>query len=816
LTDLGLNAAPNAEAWGGNFRVNRVEDLVTGCPWGDPAPLTPIAADRFEAEASRASALTQVTLRFTSPYRSERPNRDRQPGHGFLDGAYFPPALFARRLWDRLAGLGFGDYSAPAADGWELLANNLVWLDLTYGPAADRKRLGGAVGRVAFASVGPDWARPLVLGQYLRAGLNTKFGFGAYRIEELGPDPYPCLRATGLLELATGPVLDRLAQTEELPAGRLRHLADQLRAGEYLPAPAQLIDIQDADGSRRRLAVSSIEDRALQRAVLAVLAPGLDPLLEDSSLAYRKGLSRHQAARALADAWAQGFRWAVRADVCRFFDSIGHEELRHHLDVYLADEALVDCLMRWVRAGSPFAGRGLPTGSPLSPLLANLFLDGFDEAVAVQGGRLVRYADDFLIFTRKRAEAERLLEVARRAAAAVELALNEDKTRVLSLNEPFEFLGFRFERTGRWEVRGGAEVHAVEELGWRDARPPAAGPISIPLPGETSEAGEKGDLFVAGPGRYPVRLDRDRLVCGETAADLARLETVVLLGDPEISAAAVHALAGRGIAVLVTDHRLRDPVALVGDAVPEDPAALARQLQLMQDEPGRLALARGLVAAKLRNHAALADAWPGSRFDTETGPALRQLSDRAERADSFDQLIGLEGAGARRWFEALPGRLPPGWHFSRRVAPRAHDPINVLLNIAQTWLHRWACLAVRAAGLLPSVGLLHRRRPGHAALASDLQEPFRHLMDRAVLELVGRLRPADFRNTPDGRFPLLLLPHASQQVAAALGRALRMVALGRGESEPKSYRRHLLALARGLRRALADPQEAWTIFTHPA
>lgn len=92
--------------------------------------------------------------------------------------------------------------------------------------------------------------------------------------------------------------------------------------------------------------------------------------------------------------------------------------------------------------------------------------------------------------------------------------------------------------------------------------------------------------------------------------------------------------------------------------------------------------------------------------------------------------------------------------------------MNVLLNTAHTFLYRWCQLAARAAGLLPGVGVLHRPRAGHAALASDLQEPFRHLMDRAVLDVLTRLRPADFRKTPGGRFNLTILPRAAQEVAA--------------------------------------------------
>ncbi|HKM52426.1 MAG TPA: CRISPR-associated endonuclease Cas1 [Isosphaeraceae bacterium] len=820
LNVLGEQAGPNRPVWGGNFRLVAVEDLVAGTPWDEACQPAAIRADVLEQEAARLEGRSRLTLRFTTPYRRRRLKPDDRPGHAFFDRSHFDAELFLSSLWSRLADLGLIQGEKPGANGVSVAGNALVWLDISFGMAAERKRLGGCVGRVVLEGLGPAWVGPLVLGQYAHLGSNTRFGFGAYRIEELGPEPFACSRAVGLLDLAlAGPALESAGERDDLPAGRLGHLADQLRSGTYEPGPSATLTIPRPDGSPRRLAIPSIEDRALQRAVHEQLAPGLDPFFEDSSFAFRRGLNRHGAARALADSWSDGFRWAVRADVHEFFDSIGHDELRDRLDAYAADAAITEAVLAWVRAGAPFPGRGLPTGAPLSPLLANLFLDGFDERIAAEGGWLIRYADDMLILTRSRDHAERLLAAAGAAAAEIELALNAEKTEVIALRHPFEFLGYRFEPRERWERRAGQDVVAVEDLGWINARAPYMGPLVIRLPGEPAQPADDGDLLVAGPGRYAVTFSGGRIICGDgetvLADERAGLEAVVLIGDPDIAAPVLRALGERGVPVFLTDSLMRDPIALVADEGPEDPAAIAGQLRIQDDEGRRLELARPIVAAKLRNHAVLINAVPGRHGDVGGSHALRALADRAVQAASFDELLGLEGSGARLWFDALADRLPPGWGFQRRVAPNADDPVNVLLNIAQTFLHRWSCLAVRSAGLLPSLGILHRPRPGHAALASDLQEPFRHLMDRTVLELTAQLRPADFKKTPAGRFPLTLLPHASQQVAAVLARSFRRGAELAGEAEPQSYRRRLFGSARGLRRKLADPSVEWRVFEQP-
>lgn len=117
--------------WGGNFRVRDVADLVADRSWGDGDPLRPVPDDRFHSETEMLAAFPQWTVRFSSPFRSERPRRDQQPGRGFLDRDYFPVETFARRLWDRLAGLELVTGDQPLCGDGRIADNRLHWLDLT-------------------------------------------------------------------------------------------------------------------------------------------------------------------------------------------------------------------------------------------------------------------------------------------------------------------------------------------------------------------------------------------------------------------------------------------------------------------------------------------------------------------------------------------------------------------------------------------------------------------------------------------------------------------------------------------------------------
>ncbi len=179
-------------------------------------------------------------------------------------------------------------------------------------------------------------------------------------------------------------------------------------------------------------------------------------------------------------------------------------------------------------------------------------------------------------------------------------------------------------------------------------------------------------------------------------------------------------------------------------------------------------------------------------------------------------LRGFEGAGAARWYGEFTRRLGKGFHFERRVAPHAEDPVNVLLNIAQTVLYRHAALAIQAVGLVPSIGFFHTPRARFQALAADFQEPFRHLMDRAVIQATHQLAPAAFQRTESGPFALRLSWEALRQFYAMIERLLLPPVSAAGEDEPRTYREQLLRQARSLRRWLLDPAQPFQAFVHPA
>jgi len=347
-----------------------------------------------------------------------------------FDDEIFLPEVFLARV-----GRAVQECGLPVADPLppcevELLENRLVRADVSY----PKKRLLGSIGsvRLRFAGGVGAWAEPLLPGGALGAGKARLMGQGRYEIAGHPlPAGWPPAPAHTLLERAAGgeqlagcrtalaqagptPGVDGVDKEEFLDSltRRMPEIASCLRTGKVQPSPLRGLLVHSRDAERgteklRPLAIPTLRDRFMQRAVLEELAPAVEMLLEDSSFAYRKGLSHRSAHRGVLRARDQGYVHALDADIRAFFDEVDWDLLRLRLEALLGPDPVVEAIMQWVRAPVELEERtvprqrGLPQGMVLSPLLANLLLDAFDETVLLRGFKLVRFADDFVVLGKK-------------------------------------------------------------------------------------------------------------------------------------------------------------------------------------------------------------------------------------------------------------------------------------------------------------------------------------------------------------------------------------------------------------------------------
>jgi CRISPR-associated protein Cas1 len=286
-----------------------------------------------------------------------------------------------------------------------------------------------------------------------------------------------------------------------------------------------------------------------------------------------------------------------------------------------------------------------------------------------------------------------------------------------------------------------------------------------------------------------------------------QVEMVGLVGDAHITADATRLCLDQGIGVAwltpggLLRGRLTPPACRCADL-------RLRQYAAWHDPAGRLRRARAVVAAKLRGAAQVLRGLHGNHPQlTDLGAAasrLKGLADRAEAADGRDSLLGLEGAGARAYFEALSGAFLGDIALAGRAHHPPPDPANALLSLAYTLLTNNLAGLLEARGLDPCLGFFHEVHGARPSLALDLLEEFRHpVADRFVLRLCNLriMRPDRFEPDPDRPGGVRLTRPAYRRFFHEWEEFLREPRRERDETEPRDVRP---LLRRQVERLVAD------------
>ena len=584
---------------------------------------------------------------------------------------------------------------------------------------------------------------------------------------------------------------------------KLETLKNEVHYGTYRPMPLMQIEIEKKSGGTRTLAIPTIRDRILQTAVALVLTPLFELEFEDISFAYRKGRSVDQAVARIEQYRNQGYRWVVDADIRACFDQIDHKRLMQCVSRLVKDKDILKLIRQWLNATIVDGKqryklrKGVPQGSPISPMLANLYLDQLDEILLDEHLRLVRFADDFVILCKNQKQARDALELTEDVLEKLRLSINEKKTRIVDFNTGFRFLGVQFIRSLAFKTKHHETFETDDTAQKTDNRIPLkprrkkhkkkqpAIPdyfsLAVPRGEVATYTDEMQAAFLeAGisPKQFPSESDTPEPIEppepeeeSPSESNHPRLKTLYLMKhgstlgkeyerfticykgqkQQEIPAIHVDQIMVFGNSQITTQAmqfclQQRIPIYLLSgkgryygviDSFDTEPVLLHReQFQLADNPEFCLKLATQILTGKIANSRTIMQRTSRHRQApacNEAATQLKHIQKQLNQAKDLNQLRGYEGTAARIYFQAIAATVDPKWQFYKRNKNPPKDPINAMLSYGYAILFYNIYSFLRSRGLNTHIGYLHPIRMGHPALASDMIEEFRSIIVDSVV-----------------------------------------------------------------------------------
>lgn len=583
---------------------------------------------------------------------------------------------------------------------------------------------------------------------------------------------------------------------------KLQKLILEVMTHQYRAFPCKVVGIPKNHGKTRYLAIPTIRDRVIHTAISQAFIPFFEHHFEVCSYGYRPQRNYLQAVSQIETLRDQGYWYVLDADIDNYFNNIPHNLLKMELQKYVQCDDLISLIFqsikhmqyhRKVRLFGTLDGLGLPQGSPLSPVLANIYLDGLDEMLMDKDFKIIRYADDFVVMCKSLQAASRALKLTNEWLDSYQLKLNAVKTRVTDFDNGFVFLGhFFIDQLVQKLSTNNKEVHAAQ---WQwdgcnyteENHKHAFSGQPISIENDSPDHYQLQQMIIGCEDLNDIDTHNNNKQQSTSCTHLNltnKLRTLYLFKQGSV----IHKIAGKfevrhgnkvlqkipitqvdsimcfgaihmTRAVIIACFKQAMPIVMMSKSgkyqgiirpdMAMDKILHNRQLSSHNDP---LPNAKLIVAAKLQNSLTMLRRYLRYRQSELKRPqallsSLSKLKKRLVLCKSLNSLRGIEGNSARIYFTALRSMIPEQWHFTTRNRQPPQDPVNAMLSLGYTILFNNIYAFIMLRELTMEYGYLHAHYHKQPALALDMMEPFRSvIVDAVVLKLICNeiLHPDDF------------------------------------------------------------------------
>lgn len=561
---------------------------------------------------------------------------------------------------------------------------------------------------------------------------------------------------------------------------KLQKLIWEIQQGSYRCQPCKVVEIPKNKGSFRRLAIPTVRDRIVQTVLSQALTPFFEPHFERCSYGYRPERSYLQAVAQVEKYRDAGYTCVLDADIKGYFDHIPQpfllRELRHYIEcnalIALIENSLIQMQQHQKQCVYGAAmGLGVPQGSPLSPVLANMYLDSLDEALLEAEFKVVRFADDFIVLTQTANEVAHAWSLTQQHLEELALNFNLEKTRITDFDSGFVFLGHYFIGGLTQVLKSGTGQPILSQWQWdAPSSPYQQSPSAVefeesvnhdsqselqkaildcqPEAAQTELASQHMSLsnhcqilYVAKQGAviHKVAGKFEIKHSGEPIDSLPinHVDAIMTFGAIHTTRAVNIHCVSQHVPLLMMSQSGHF-IGVIGAYPAIEHSIISAQFNAQSSS---LNYAKTLVTAKVHNlihiirrKLRLCNPYQQCAL-TKVLKQLIQQTKHISHCTHLQSLLGIEGQCAKVHFLLLKSLLPTQFAFNSRNRRPPKDPFNALLSLGYSIIFNQVLAFCQARKLHIQLGHLHQNRQ-IPALALDMMEPFRFIADLVATNLL--------------------------------------------------------------------------------